>query len=144
MSKIAGLIQKGLIQPSSSPWGSSVIFAAKRNGGWRLCIDYRALNKATIKNAYPLRRTDDIFDQLRHSKYFGEPPSRGVRPPTVQLCDRAPSGASAVADRPLTRMHGGPTRAGWELGPGASVPSQRILEFCPGPGLSHWILATFD
>jgi len=69
-SQIAGLIQKGFIQSSSSPWGSSVIFAAKKDGGWRLCIDYRALNKATIKNAYPLPRKDDIFDQLRHSKYF--------------------------------------------------------------------------
>jgi len=71
-SQIAGLIQKGFIQPSSSPWGSSVLFAAKKDGGWRLCIDYRALNKATIKNAYPLPRIDDIFDQLRHAKYFTE------------------------------------------------------------------------
>jgi len=75
---------------------------------------------------------------------MGEPPGRGVRPPTAQPCDRAPSGASDVAVRPLTRMHGGPTRAGWELGRGAAMPSQRILEFCPGPGLSRWILATFD
>jgi len=57
-SQIAGLTQKGFIQPSSSPWGSSVIFAAKKDGGWRLCIDYRALNQATIKNAYPLPRID--------------------------------------------------------------------------------------
>jgi len=69
-SEIAGLIRKGFIQPSSSPWGSSVIFAAKKDGCWRLCIDYRALNKATIKNAYPLPRIDDILDQLRHAMYF--------------------------------------------------------------------------
>ena len=64
------LIQQGFIQPSSSPWGSSVIFAAKKDGGWRMCVDYRALNKVTIKNAYPLPRIDDIFDQLRKAKYF--------------------------------------------------------------------------
>lgn len=69
-TQLAGLIRKGFIQPSTSPWGSSVLFAAKKDGGWRMCIDYRALNKATIKNAYPLPRIDDIFDQLRKAKYF--------------------------------------------------------------------------
>jgi len=69
-SQISGLTQKGFIQPSSSPWGSSVLFAAKKDSGWRLCIDDRALNEATIKNAYPLPRIDEIFDQLRHAKYF--------------------------------------------------------------------------
>jgi len=69
-SQISGLIQKGFIQPRSSPWGPSVLFAAKKDGGWQLCIDYRALNKDTIKNAYPVPRIDEIFDQLRHAKYF--------------------------------------------------------------------------
>ncbi|KAK1867157.1 hypothetical protein I4F81_009666 [Pyropia yezoensis] len=69
-TQLATLIRKGFIQPSASPWGSSVLFAAKKDGGWRMCIDYRALNKATIKNAYPLPRIDDIFDQLRKAKYF--------------------------------------------------------------------------
>ena len=69
-SQISGLIQKGFIQPSSSPWGSSVLFAAKKDVGWRLCIDYPALNKATIKNAYPFLGIDEILDQLWHAKYF--------------------------------------------------------------------------
>ena len=68
--QLKGLIDKGFIRPSSSPWGAAVLFAAKKDGGWRLCIDYRALNKATVKNAYPLPRIDDIFDQLRKAKYF--------------------------------------------------------------------------
>ena len=53
------------IRLSTSPWGAPVLFSKKRDKTLRLCIDYRQLNKATIKNRYPLSRIDDLFDQLR-------------------------------------------------------------------------------
>ena len=56
------LLDLGLIHPSVSPWGAPVVFIRKKDGSWRLCIDYRQLNKATIKNQYPLPRIDDLFD----------------------------------------------------------------------------------
>jgi len=55
------LLDKGLIQPSVSPWGVPVLFV-KNKDGIRLCIDYRELNKVTVKNRYPLPRIDDLFD----------------------------------------------------------------------------------
>jgi hypothetical protein len=62
---IKELLEKGLIGPSSSPWGAPVIFVLKKDGTQRLCMDYHALNEVTIKNKYPLPRIDDLFDQLR-------------------------------------------------------------------------------
>nr|GEW03439.1 putative reverse transcriptase domain-containing protein [Tanacetum cinerariifolium] len=61
------LSEKGFIQPSSSPWGAPVLFVKKKDGSFRMCIDYRELNKLTIKNKYPLPRIDDLFDQLQGS-----------------------------------------------------------------------------
>ncbi|GJX91695.1 putative reverse transcriptase domain-containing protein [Tanacetum coccineum] len=61
------LSEKGFIRPSSSPWGAPVLFVKKKDGSFRMCIDYRELNKLTIKNRYPLLRIDDIFDQLQGS-----------------------------------------------------------------------------
>ena len=58
------LLQKGFIRPSVSPWGAPVLFVKKKDGTLRLCVDYRDLNKITIKNKYPLPRIDDLFDQL--------------------------------------------------------------------------------
>nr|GFC63426.1 hypothetical protein [Tanacetum cinerariifolium] len=55
---------KGFIRPSSSPWGASILFVKKKDGSFRMCIDYRELNKLTIKNCYPLPRNDDLCDQL--------------------------------------------------------------------------------
>jgi hypothetical protein len=66
------LEQKGYIKPSSSPWGASVLFVKKKDGSMRLCVDYRALNEVTVKNKYPLPRIDDLFDQLKGSKYFSK------------------------------------------------------------------------
>nr|GEV90180.1 reverse transcriptase domain-containing protein [Tanacetum cinerariifolium] len=60
------------IQPSSSPWGAPVLFVKKKDGSFRMCIDYRELNKLTIKNRYPLPRIDDLFDQLLGSYYFSK------------------------------------------------------------------------
>lgn len=70
LRQIRDLLDKGFIQASTSPWGAPVLFAVKKDGGFRLCIDYRALNKQTIKNCYPLPRIDDIFDNLRSAKIF--------------------------------------------------------------------------
>ncbi|GJV34560.1 putative reverse transcriptase domain-containing protein [Tanacetum coccineum] len=58
------LQDKGFIPPSSSPWGAPVMFVKKKDGSFRMCIDYRELNKLTIKNRYPVPRIDDLFDQL--------------------------------------------------------------------------------
>ncbi|KAL4032473.1 hypothetical protein IC575_005551 [Cucumis melo] len=58
------LLDKGFIRPSVSPWGASWLFVKKKDGSMRLCIDYRELNKVTVKNRYPLPRIDDLFDQL--------------------------------------------------------------------------------
>ena len=56
------LLDKGFIRPSTSPWGALVLFAKKKDKTLRLCIDYRQLNRVTIKNRYPLLRIDDLFD----------------------------------------------------------------------------------
>ena len=66
------LLAKGFIKPSSSPWGAPVLFVKKKDGSMRLCIDYRELNKVTIKNRYPLPRIDDLFDQLQGASYFSK------------------------------------------------------------------------
>ena len=63
--KLQELLDKGFIRPSTSPWGAAVLFAKKKDKTLRLCIDYRLLNRVTIKNQYPLSRIDDLFDQLR-------------------------------------------------------------------------------
>ncbi|XP_055959732.1 uncharacterized protein LOC126656815 [Mercurialis annua] len=66
------LLDSGFIRPSTSPWGAPVLFVKKKDGSFRLCIDYRQLNKATIKNRYPLPRIDDLFDQLQGAKCFSK------------------------------------------------------------------------
>jgi hypothetical protein len=66
------LLAKGFIRPSTSPWGAPVLFAPKKDGGLRFCIDYRGLNKQTVKNAYPLPRADDLIDQLNGAKFFSK------------------------------------------------------------------------
>ena len=68
--QIKELLDKGFIQASSSPWGSPVLFAKKKDGTLRLCIDYRALNMVTIKNKYPMPRINDLFEQLAQAKVF--------------------------------------------------------------------------
>ncbi|GJZ36866.1 hypothetical protein Tco_0583057 [Tanacetum coccineum] len=64
------LQDKGFIRPSSSPWEAPVLFVKKKDGSFRMCIDYRELNKLTIKNRYPLPRIDDLFDQLTRYGHF--------------------------------------------------------------------------
>ena len=62
----------GFVRPSTSPWGAPVLFVKKKDETLRLCIDYRELNKVTIKNRYPLPRIDDLFDQLQGSTTFSK------------------------------------------------------------------------
>ncbi|GJR90816.1 putative reverse transcriptase domain-containing protein [Tanacetum coccineum] len=66
------LTDKGFIRPSSSPWGAPVLFVKKKDGSFRMCIDYRELNKLTAKNHYPLPRIDDLFDQLQGSSIYSK------------------------------------------------------------------------
>jgi hypothetical protein len=66
------LLDKGFIRPSVSPWGAPVLFVKKKDGTMRMCIDYRELNKITVKNKYPLPRIDDLFDQLQGAQIFSK------------------------------------------------------------------------
>ncbi|GKB75310.1 putative reverse transcriptase domain-containing protein, partial [Tanacetum coccineum] len=63
---------KALLRPSSSPWGAPVLFVKKKDGSFRMCIDYRELNKLTVKNRYPLPRINDLFDQLQGSSVYSK------------------------------------------------------------------------
>ncbi|KAI3819610.1 hypothetical protein L1987_13451 [Smallanthus sonchifolius] len=71
-SQLQELSDKGFIRPSHSPWGAPVLFVKKKDGSFRMCIDYRELNKLTIKNRYPLPRIDNLFDQLQGSTCFSK------------------------------------------------------------------------
>jgi len=66
------LLKKGYIWPSTSPCGALVLFVKKKNGTLRLCIDYRELNKITVKNHYPFPSIDNFFDQLRGAGTFSK------------------------------------------------------------------------
>jgi len=70
--QLAELMQKGFITESKSPYGAPVLFVKKKDGTLRMCIDYRALNKITIKNKYPLPRIDELLDRLLGAKYFSK------------------------------------------------------------------------
>ncbi|GJW28081.1 putative reverse transcriptase domain-containing protein [Tanacetum coccineum] len=72
MKQLQELLDKGFIQPSSSPWGAPVLFVKKKDGSMCMCIGYRELNKVTIKNKYPLHRIDDLFHQLHGASYFSK------------------------------------------------------------------------
>ena len=66
------IIDKHYIRPSVSLWGALVLFVKKKDGALRLCIDYRQLNKMTIKNRYPLPRIDNLFNQIRGAMIFSK------------------------------------------------------------------------
>ncbi|GJP51178.1 hypothetical protein CLOM_g10342, partial [Closterium sp. NIES-68] len=70
--QIEYVIAKGPIRPSTSPYGALVLFTPKPDGSLRMCIDYRALNKQTIKNKYPIPRIGDLPDQLRGATVFSK------------------------------------------------------------------------
>ena len=69
-AQLKDLLGKGFIKPSISPWGALVLFVKKKDDSFRMCIDYRQLNKFTIKNKYPFSRIDDLFDQLQGATTF--------------------------------------------------------------------------
>jgi hypothetical protein len=70
--QIAELQDKGFIRPSSSPWGAPVLFVEKKDETQRMCIDYRSLNKVTIKNKYPFTWIEDLFDQMKGASVFSK------------------------------------------------------------------------
>ncbi|GJY69435.1 putative reverse transcriptase domain-containing protein [Tanacetum coccineum] len=69
-NQLQELVDRGFIRPSTSPWGAPVLFVKKKDGSFRMCIDYRELNKLTIKNHYPLPMIDNLFDQLQGSSVY--------------------------------------------------------------------------
>ncbi|GJU85004.1 putative reverse transcriptase domain-containing protein [Tanacetum coccineum] len=71
-NQLKELQEKGFIRHSHSPWGAPMLFVKKKDGAMRMCIDYKELNKLTIKNRYPLPRIDDLFDQLQGACYFSK------------------------------------------------------------------------
>ncbi|KAK5773358.1 hypothetical protein PVK06_049664 [Gossypium arboreum] len=71
-TQLQELTDRGFARPSFSPWGAPVLFVKKKDGTMRMCIDYRQLNKVTIKNKYPLPRIDDLFDQLKGASVFSK------------------------------------------------------------------------
>jgi len=88
--QIEELLEKQFIRPSASPLGAPVLLVKKKDGSSRLCVDYRQLNKLTIKNKYPLPRIDDLLDQLKGAGVFSKIDLRSgyhqilVRPEDVQ------------------------------------------------------------
>jgi len=70
--QIEDLLEKKFIRPSASPWGAPVLLVKKKDESSRLCVDYRQLNKLTIKNKYPLPRIDDLLDQLKGARIFSK------------------------------------------------------------------------
>ncbi|GJR98145.1 putative reverse transcriptase domain-containing protein [Tanacetum coccineum] len=76
MQELFGQLQelqdKGFIRPSYSPWGAPVLFVKRKDGSLCMCIDYKELNKLTVKNRYSLPRINDLFDQLQGSRYFSK------------------------------------------------------------------------
>src|SRR4051812_36040025 len=70
--QLAELTDRGFIRPSKSPYGAPVLFVKKHDGTMRMCVDYRALNKITIKNKYPLPRIDELFDRLQGARCFSK------------------------------------------------------------------------
>nr|GEW46980.1 hypothetical protein [Tanacetum cinerariifolium] len=71
-AQLQELQDKGFIRPSHSLWGAPILFVKKKDGALRMCIDYKELNKLTIKNRYPLPRIDGLFDQLQGARYFSK------------------------------------------------------------------------
>ena len=72
--QIKEMLDKGIIRPSTSPCGSPIVLIPKKDGTWRMCVDFRALNKITVKNHYLIPRIDDLLDQMKEENQgnFGQ------------------------------------------------------------------------
>ena len=70
MAQVNELVEKGMVRPSSSSFCSPVLLLQKKDGSYGMCVEYRALNKNTIKNCFPVPRIEDLFDKLQVSSYF--------------------------------------------------------------------------
>nr|GEZ00017.1 reverse transcriptase domain-containing protein [Tanacetum cinerariifolium] len=81
-NQLQELADRGFIRPSTSPWGAPVLFVKKKDGSFRMCIDYRELNKLTVKNRYPLPRIDDLFGQLQDTMADQRTMTKLLRAPT--------------------------------------------------------------
>ncbi|GJR43243.1 putative reverse transcriptase domain-containing protein [Tanacetum coccineum] len=97
------LSDKGFIRPSSSPWGAPVLFVKKKDGSFRMCIDYRELNKLMVKNPYPLLRIDDLFDQLQGSSVYSKIDLRSDSQGLVGYYRRFIEGFSKIA-KSMTKL----------------------------------------
>ena len=71
-------LEKGFIQPSKSPAGAPILFVKKKDGSLRLCVDYRGLNKLTVRNRYPLPLIPELLDRLRIARVFSKIDLRGT------------------------------------------------------------------
>ena len=69
-TQLQELLDKGFVRPSVSPWGASILFVKNKDDTLWMCIDYRKINKVTVKNKYPLPRIKDLFDQLKGASVF--------------------------------------------------------------------------
>ena len=70
--QLKDLLDKGFIRPSISLWGAPLLFVKKKHGSLRMCIDYRQLNKVTIKNKYPIPMINDLFEKLQGARHFSK------------------------------------------------------------------------
>ncbi|GJU69698.1 putative reverse transcriptase domain-containing protein [Tanacetum coccineum] len=96
LEQLKELSDKGFIRPSSSPWGAPVLFVKKKDRLFWMCIDYRELNKLTVKNHYPLPRIDDLFDQLQGSSVYSKIDLRSGSKDFIIYCNASIKGLGAV------------------------------------------------
>nr|GEZ79963.1 putative reverse transcriptase domain-containing protein [Tanacetum cinerariifolium] len=129
------LSDKRFIRPSSSHWGAPVLFVKKKDGSFRMCIDYRGLNKSTVRNCYPLPRIDDLFDQLQGSSIYLKidlrletPPLLPISTPSTSRRVRIPEADTPPRNRPLLTT----SRPGCEVGESYATAARRS-----GPTMAH-------
>ena len=68
--EVESMLEKGVIQPSKSPYSAPIVFQTKKDGSWQFCVDYRKLNDVTVKDAFPIPKIHQTFDALNGQKYF--------------------------------------------------------------------------
>ncbi|KAJ9509948.1 hypothetical protein QJQ45_011453 [Haematococcus lacustris] len=98
--QVAAFLEQGIIEPSSSPYAAPVLFVKKKSGELRMCVDYRQLNKITLRDQYPLPRMDDLFDRSRKRLLEGEEATVQQQQPVVQQPQQEPQ-PQLVLEQPL-------------------------------------------